>query len=70
VRVPDADGHYTAELKKSRKALEWARYYEEARELARLRDHVEPRADRANTIASWSPQAAVPESWRRRTAAP
>src|SRR6187397_2720389 len=34
--VPDADGHYTAELKKSRKALEWARYYEEARELARL----------------------------------
>src|SRR6187397_22499 len=34
--VPDADGHYTAELKKSRKALEWACYYEEARELARL----------------------------------
>jgi len=34
--VPDADGHYDAELKKSRKALEWARYYEEARELARL----------------------------------
>jgi len=34
--VPDADGHYEAELKKSRKALEWARYYEEARELARL----------------------------------
>jgi len=34
--VPDADGHYTAELKKSRKALEWARYYEDARELARL----------------------------------
>ena len=34
--VPGADGHYEAELKKSRKALEWARYYEEARELARL----------------------------------
>src|SRR4051812_40029856 len=34
--VPDADGHYEAELKKSRKAVEWARYYEEARELARL----------------------------------
>jgi len=34
--VPDADGHYEAELKKSRKALEWARYYEEARELARM----------------------------------
>src|SRR6478609_1050230 len=34
--VRDADGHYEAELKKSRKALEWARYYEEARELARL----------------------------------
>ena len=32
----DADGHYEAELQKSRKALEWARYYEEARELARL----------------------------------
>src|SRR5207245_5296894 len=27
---------YQAELKKTRKALEWARYYEEARELARL----------------------------------
>jgi uncharacterized protein (TIGR00730 family) len=34
--VPDADGDYDRELKKSRKALEWARYYEEARELARL----------------------------------
>src|SRR5215212_6880945 len=34
--VPGADGHYEVELKKSRKALEWARYYEEARELARL----------------------------------
>src|SRR5215470_5020698 len=31
-----ADAQYDAELKKSRKALEWARYYEEARELARL----------------------------------
>src|SRR5438876_1860754 len=30
------DEHYQAELKKTRKALEWARYYEEARELARL----------------------------------
>src|SRR5215210_9510798 len=34
--VPGADGHYETELKKSRKAVEWARYYEEARELARL----------------------------------
>ncbi|HUR35369.1 MAG TPA: TIGR00730 family Rossman fold protein [Vicinamibacterales bacterium] len=34
--VADADGHYERELKKTRKALEWARYYEEARELARL----------------------------------
>lgn len=34
--VPDADGHYETELQKSRRALEWARYYEEARELARL----------------------------------
>jgi uncharacterized protein (TIGR00730 family) len=35
------DEHYQTELTKSRKALEWARYYEEARELARL-------------LASWS----------------
>src|SRR3954465_1895023 len=34
--VQDADGHYKAELQKSHKAVEWARYYEEARELARL----------------------------------
>jgi len=34
--VRDADDHYDKALKKSRKALEWARYYEEARELARL----------------------------------
>jgi uncharacterized protein (TIGR00730 family) len=34
--VADADGHYEVELQKSRKALEWARYYEEARELARM----------------------------------
>src|SRR5438270_13625361 len=30
------DEHYQAELKKTRKAVEWARYYEDARELARL----------------------------------
>ena len=34
--VPLADAHYESELTRSRKALEWARYYEEARELARL----------------------------------
>jgi uncharacterized protein (TIGR00730 family) len=34
--VCDADDQYQAELSKSRKAVEWARYYEEARELARL----------------------------------
>ncbi len=34
--VHDANEHYDNELKKSRKAVEWARYYEEARELARL----------------------------------
>jgi uncharacterized protein (TIGR00730 family) len=34
--VEDADEHYQAELKKSNKAIEWARYYEDARELARL----------------------------------
>jgi uncharacterized protein (TIGR00730 family) len=32
----DADEHYRIELAKSHKAVEWARYYEEARELARL----------------------------------
>src|SRR5437764_5148026 len=34
--VRDAKDHYDAELKKSRKAVEWARFYEDARELARL----------------------------------
>jgi hypothetical protein len=34
--VHDADAEYESELKKSRKAVEWARYYEDARELARL----------------------------------
>ncbi len=33
--VPHADDLYQVELTKTRKALEWARYYEEARELAR-----------------------------------
>ena len=34
--VENADEQYRSELNKTRKALEWARYYEEARELARL----------------------------------
>jgi uncharacterized protein (TIGR00730 family) len=34
--VRDADEHYELELTKSRKAVEWARFYEDARELARL----------------------------------
>jgi len=34
--VSGADEHYEAELNKSRKALEWAKYYEDARELSRL----------------------------------
>ena len=34
--VQDADDHYAVELAKSSKALEWARYYEDARELARM----------------------------------
>src|SRR5690349_7492607 len=33
--VENADAAYEKELRRSRKALEWARYYEEARELAR-----------------------------------
>jgi uncharacterized protein (TIGR00730 family) len=32
----ETDSRYQVELTKSRKALEWTRYYEEARELARL----------------------------------
>src|SRR3954471_19766707 len=32
----DADEQYQTELAKSQRAVEWARYYEEARELARL----------------------------------
>src|SRR3979409_25860 len=36
VREPDLNEEYERELKKSRKAVEWARYYEDARELARL----------------------------------
>src|SRR5262249_24457069 len=34
--VRDASEVFNAELKQTRKALEWARYYEDARELARL----------------------------------
>src|SRR5436305_5260557 len=34
--VTPPDDHYEKELKKSRRAVEWARYYEDARELARL----------------------------------
>src|SRR5688500_20205241 len=34
--VRGADEHYQAELTKTRKAVEWARYYEDARERARL----------------------------------
>jgi uncharacterized protein (TIGR00730 family) len=34
--VRGADEHYHVELQRSRKAVEWARYYEEARELSRL----------------------------------
>src|SRR6187455_1450859 len=34
--VPMSDEKFDIELQKSRKAIEWARYYEEARELARL----------------------------------
>jgi len=34
--VSDADEHYELELTKSAKAVEWARFYEDARELARL----------------------------------
>src|SRR5438045_7287890 len=34
--VRNADAEYEAELNKTRKAVEWARFYEEARELSRL----------------------------------
>ena len=42
--VHDADEQYEAELTKSSKAVEWARYYEEARELARAAHALEPHA--------------------------
>ena len=51
--VHDADEQYEAELQKSRKAVEWARYYEDARELARL-------------LTAWSADAAVGEPPLRR----
>ena len=35
-RRAHADDHYETELQQSRKAVEWARFYEDARELARL----------------------------------
>jgi len=34
--VQVSDEHFDGELRKSRRAVEWARYYEDARELARL----------------------------------
>jgi uncharacterized protein (TIGR00730 family) len=34
--VSNADQHYEDELSRTRKAVEWARFYEEARDLARL----------------------------------
>src|SRR5436305_4904367 len=34
--IHDADAHYQVELQRGRKAVEWARYYEDTRELARL----------------------------------
>jgi uncharacterized protein (TIGR00730 family) len=34
--VDGADGHYQEELQRSRRAVEWAKYYEDARQLARL----------------------------------
>src|SRR5262245_7385961 len=34
--VDDADQQYQQELQKQHNAMEWARYYEEARELARM----------------------------------
>ncbi len=34
--VDDADEQYQKELRKSQRAVEWARYYEEARQLARM----------------------------------
>src|SRR5216684_1927480 len=50
--VRDADEQYQTELNKSRRALEWARYYEEARELARL-------------LTTWSKPAVREPSVRR-----
>ena len=65
----DADEHYRTELAKSHKAVEWARYYEDARELARLLTTWSQHACSPTTIDSSSPPAAAPASWRRPTAA-
>jgi hypothetical protein len=37
--VQNADDHYAAELTRSRRAVEWARFYEDARVLARMLTH-------------------------------
>jgi uncharacterized protein (TIGR00730 family) len=34
--VPDAEGRFEEELRKSRKAVEWSQYYEDAREVAKM----------------------------------
>ena len=49
-----------ADSLRGRKAVEWSRYYEEARELARLLTDVVARARNRRTIASSSPPAAGP----------
>ena len=56
-------------LLRGKKAVEWSRYYEEARELAYMFTNWTMSLD-APTTASSSPPAAAPASWKRRTAAP
>ena len=65
----DADEQYQLELTKSRKAVEWARFYEDARELARLLTEWSKTLHLRRTTASSSRPAAARESWRRPTAA-
>ena len=58
-----------ARLARGRKAVEWSRYYEEARELAQAADRLVDVARHRRTTASSSPRAAARASWRRPTAA-
>ena len=63
-----AKADYKAALKRSHKAVEWSRYYEDARQLARCSRRGACRSMRSGTASS-SARAAARASWKRPTAA-